>query len=239
MKRALLNSLIVACVGALVAAAPAAAQYKWQTPDGRTVYGDVPPGSGARLMDGPADGRRDPSAAPTASSVPSAAPQVPLPYELKLVSSRLPVILYTAPECGPCVSARQHLAARGVPFSEKTISTMADFEAFKSRGFSENSFPAISIGPEKTVGFEAGAYDRLLTAAGYPRTSKLPAGYQQAAAEPMVPPQPQKLTVNVRGDTAHGQPQPSAASPSAIELYRQQVQAGTPKRGSGGPSMRF
>jgi len=244
MKHLVLNSLIVAAMGALGAAAPAAAQYKWQTPDGRTVYGDVPPQAGARQMNEPGNERGaghllSPAAAPGTGSPAAAAPLVPLPYELKLVTGKFPVVLYAAPECGPCAAARQHLAARGVPFLEKTISTMADFEGFKSRGFSENSFPAMTVGTEKTVGFEAGAYDRLLTAAGYPRTSRLPAGYQQAVAEPMTPPQPQKLTVNVQRDAAQVKAPAAPAAPSAIDLYRQQVQAGTPARTPDGPSMRF
>ena len=48
MKRMLLSSLGLVAIGML--AAPVAAQYKWRTPEGTTVYSDVPPPSGARLM---------------------------------------------------------------------------------------------------------------------------------------------------------------------------------------------
>lgn len=236
MKRVLLNSLVLVALGTL--AAPSAAQYKWRSPEGTIVYSDVPPPAGARLMNERSSEPASP-AAPAASS--AANPE--LPYELKAASGKFPVVLYTAPDCAPCSAARQHLSARGVPFSEKTISSTADFEAFKARGFSDNSFPALTVGREKTVGFESGAYDRLLNAAGYPRSSRLPTNYKQAAAEPMTPPQPQKMTVTVQ----QAQPAMPAATPSAaaagdvsaIERYRQQIQAGTANRQQEDASMRF
>jgi glutaredoxin len=234
MKRVLVNSLVLMAVAAM--AAPVAAQYKWRTPEGTTVYSDVPPPSGARLMN---DWSNESEDRPVVASASASLPNPELPYELKVVTGKFPVMLYTAPDCTPCSAARQHLSARGIPFGERTISTTADFEAFKTRGFSENSFPALTVGREKTVGFEAGAYDRLLTAAGYPRNSKLPANFRQAAAEPMIPPQPQKMTVTVQQNDAAAAVGATSAEPSAIERYRQQIQAGTANRQDDGPSMRF
>lgn len=235
MKRVLVNSLVLLAVAAM--AAPVAAQYKWRTAEGTTVYSDVPPPSGARLMNDWSNDADDRPVVATAGA--SASPNPELPYELKVVTGKFPVVLYTAPDCTPCSAARQHLSARGIPFSERTISTTADFEAFKTRGFSENSFPALTVGREKTVGFESGAYDRLLTAAGYPRSSKLPANYRQAAAEPMIPPQPQKMTVTVQQNEPAAAAGASGAEPNAIERYRQQIQAGTANRQDDEPSMRF
>lgn len=237
MKRALVDGLILAGVVALAGAAgPATAQYKWRSLEGTIGYSDVPPPSGARLM----NERADDEPAATAAAEPGAASEVPLPYELKTARDRFPVVLYTASGCAPCASARQHLAARGVPFSEKTISTSADFDAFKGRGFGENSFPAITVGREKLVGFESGAYDRLLNAAGYPRTSQLPPGYKQAAAEAMTPPVAEKLTVNVQREAAAEAPRAATENLSAIEQYRRQVRAGASARSDdNGPSLRF
>jgi glutaredoxin len=234
MKRVLVNSLVLVAWGIL--AAPAAAQYKWLTPEGTTVYSDVPPPSGARLMN---DWSNDPVQKPVAATAAASTANPDLPYELKAVAGKFPVMLYTAPDCAPCSAARQHLSARGVPFGERTITTTADFEAFKTRGFSDNSFPALTVGREKTIGFEAGAYDRLLTAAGYPRSSQLPANYRQAAAEPMIAPQPQKMTVTVQQAQPTGAAGAAAGEPSAIERYRQQIQAGTANRQDDEPSMRF
>ena len=240
MKRVLLNSLVLVAIGNL--AAPVAAQYKWVSPEGTVVYSAVPPPAGARLMNERVSQAASAPAAPAASS----APNPEMPYELKIAAGRFPVVLYTAADCAPCSAARQHLSARGVPFSEKTISTTADFEAFKARGFSDNSFPALTVGRDKAVGFEAGAYDRLLNAAGYPRSSKLPANYKQAAAEPMTPPQPQKITVTVQQANPAAAPAApatrdaaAAGDLTALERYRQQIQAGTANRVQEEPSMRF
>lgn len=226
-------ALLAAAAGLL--AGPAAGQYKWHTAEGTTVYSDLPPPPGARLMKEPQvkmDG--------TAAGTPDLAPAAELPYDLRVVNSKFPVLLYTAPDCAPCAAARQHLAGRGIPFTEKSISTSADFEAFKSRGFSENSFPALTVGREKAVGFEPGAYDRLLNAADYPRTSRLPPNYRQPAAEPLTPPQPQKLDVTVQREAGAGSPTGSAEALSAIEIYRRQVQAGTPNpTADTNSSMRF
>jgi hypothetical protein len=233
MKRVLVNSLVLIAIG--IPAAPVAAQYKWRTPEGTTVYSDVPPPSGARLMN---DRAGEGSIRPTAAAGPTGS-NPELPYELKAASGKFPVVLYTAPECAPCSAARQHLSGRGIPFSEKTISSTADFEAFKGRGFSDNSFPALTVGRERTVGFEAGAYDRLLNAAGYPRESRLPTNYKQAAAEPMTQPQPQKMAVTVQQGQPAAPATAASGEPSAIERYRQQIQAGTANRQEDEPSMRF
>ena len=56
--------------------------------------------------------------------------------------------------------ARQHLGPRGVPCQRKIDRTSTDFEAFKKRGFSENSFPAVTVRTRRSIGFEAGTYDR-------------------------------------------------------------------------------
>ncbi len=233
MKRILVDGLLL--VAAAAVAVPVAAQYKWRSPEGTIVYSDVPPATGARLMND-----RSPEE-PSVAVAESAPAQVQLPYELKLARDRFPVVLYTADGCAPCASARQHLAARGVPYSERTIGTAADFDAFKALGFAENSFPAITVGRERLVGFESGAYDRVLNAAGYPRTSQLPKGYRHAAAAPMTPPTPQRLTVNVQRETVPGQaPAAAPESLSAIEQYRRQVQAGAAARAPDpAPSIRF
>ena len=123
MKRILVDGLVL--VAAATLAVPVAAQYKWRSPEGTTVYSDVPPATGARLMND-----RSPEEPAIAVAEDSVAAQAPLPYELKLARDRFPVVLYTADGCAPCASARQHLAARGVPYSERTIGTSADFAAF-------------------------------------------------------------------------------------------------------------
>src|SRR5690606_38510252 len=77
MKRILVDGLVLVAVATV--AVPAAAQYKWRSPEGTVVYSDVPPATGARLMgDRSAE---EPSVAVAEESAPA---QVQLPYELKL-----------------------------------------------------------------------------------------------------------------------------------------------------------
>lgn len=170
-------------IGVALTLAPllAAAQYKWVGPDGTVTYSDKPPPPEARVL-GPG---------PVASVAPESADAV-LPYALRTVSRRHPVVLYTTGDCEPCTQARGQLVQRGVPFAEKSVRTRADVDAFRALGFAETSFPILTVGRERSTGWEPGAWARLLDAAGYPKTSALPPGYRLAEAEPLAPP-PEKV----------------------------------------------
>ena len=84
---------------ALVATAPALAQFKVVGPDGKVTYTDrpVPP---------PPGGQVQPLRAAVAAA---AAARAPLPLELRGVAERFPVTLYTSPDCPPCDSGRSLL----------------------------------------------------------------------------------------------------------------------------------
>ncbi|HVL59535.1 MAG TPA: glutaredoxin family protein, partial [Burkholderiaceae bacterium] len=103
-----------------------------------------------------------------------------------------PVVLYTTRDCQPCSQARSHLFKRGIPFAEKVVATRDDADAYRALGFGDLSFPAVSIGRQRSSGFEAGAWDRLLDTAGYPKSSLLTASYRYPAAEPLAA-QPQQV----------------------------------------------
>lgn len=154
----------------LAASAPAAAQYKWVGPGGQVTYSDQPPPAGTI---GVALG----TPAPTARRDEAA-----LPAALRAASSKYPVTLYTTKDCTPCQQARAHLSRRGIPFSERTVTTRADAELYKQVGFTDFSFPGLTVGRDRSVGFEAGDWDGLLDAAGYPKTSALPPGYRPTPA---------------------------------------------------------
>jgi glutaredoxin len=149
-------------------AAPLAAQYKWVGPGGTVTYSDLPPPagqSGARLGEPPPRG------------------EDPMPAALRQAATRYPVVLYTTADCAPCQQARAMLSKRGVPFAERTVATAQDAEAFRRAGFADNSLPAVSVGRERSVGFEQSAWERLLDAAGYPKTSMLPVAYKPQPAK--------------------------------------------------------
>jgi len=162
-------ALVLAFPTLMVAASPAAAQYKWIAPNGAVTYSDQPPPPGVQ---GHALGA-SPVARGDESGVPAA---------LREATAKYPVVLYTTTDCTPCQQARSHLSKRGVPFVERTVSSSGDADQFRKAGFAENSFPAVSVGRERSVGFEVGDWNRLLDAAGYPKTSVLPPSFKQTPA---------------------------------------------------------
>ena len=172
--------LALGLVGILVSAAissnDANAQqiYRIVAPDGRVTFSDKPP--------------EDPNAKATAAPVillPVASGLASLPFELRQAASRYPVTLYTAPGCAPCVSGRTLLSGRGVPFSEKTVTTNEDIEALKRMGGAA-SLPFLTIGAQQLRGFSESEWIQFLDAAGYPKTSQLPPGYLPSPATPLV-----------------------------------------------------
>ena len=177
------------------------AQYKWIDQDGKVNYGDRMPANPTRVLPAPAIGARGSSDGA----------QPALPVALQTAVARFPVLLFTTPggECIPCASARSHLSRRGVPFSEKTLATEADLAAFRQLGFKDPGVPALSVGRERLIGYEAQAWDRLLDASAYPKTSMLPAGYPRSAPEPLAAPRPAAGTL--AGDASPGSPAGAAS----------------------------
>jgi len=163
------------------ASGASAAPYKWVDSEGRVTYGDRPPaGSDAQRMDGAGFGAGAGPRQAAATGGPNT-----LPAGLQRAVERHPVALYTGRNCQPCDEARAHLAARGVPYSEFTITQDADLDVFKQQGFTQMRIPALKVGNEREVGFEAGAWNRLLDSAGYPEKSALPKGYVQTPPAPL------------------------------------------------------
>lgn len=139
-----------------------------------------------------------------------------MPFELRQVASKFPVTLYTTDPCQPCDRARAMLTTRGVPFSERTITTPEDSNALR-RLNGDTSLPAISIGGQRLKGFSEAEWNQYLDAAGYPKASTLPEGFKNAAAKPLVTVQkPAIPTPKAAEKTAVPEPvqTPPAANPS-------------------------
>jgi glutaredoxin len=189
-----LQRLGLAALVGLATTLPAHALYKVVGPDGKITYTDVPPPQVVGKV------------APLAKA--AAAPEVPLPADLKQSMTRYPVTLYTAPDCLPCDEARRLLRSRGVPHKEKTVKSEADREAW-SRIVGGPEAPSLMIGGQSLRGLETLRWQEYLDAAGYPRTSKLPSGYQFAEAEPLVQPKPP--------EEARAKPPAPAAAPAGAD----------------------
>ena len=168
----------VALSVALLAALPAHAQYKVVGPDGKVTYTDRAPAPSAAKVTS-LSGRG-------VASGPSGPTDPALPLELREPAAKYPVTLYTVTgACEPCQSARQLLRQRGIPYAEKQVQTPEDSEALERLSGGRDA-PTLAIGSQMMRGLAPEVWGSYLDAAGYPRESRLPAGYQYAAATPIV-----------------------------------------------------
>jgi len=147
--------------------------YRVVGPDGKVTYSDQPPPANANA--------RPVGAASGAAASNSSA----LPSELRQAAGRYPVTLYAGTDCAPCDSGRSFLTARGIPFVEKTVNSADDITAFK-RLSGAASLPMLAVGGQHLKGYSQSEWTQYLDAAGYPKTSALPAGYRRTAATPLV-----------------------------------------------------
>jgi glutaredoxin len=186
---------VSALAGLGAADANAQQVYRIVGPDGKVTFSDQPPinpatrASAAKTVALPAGGGTEVAA---------------LPFALRQAATRYPVVLYTAPDCGPCGIGRSMLSGRGIPFSEKTVTSREDIDAFKRMG--ATSLPFLTIGGQQITGYAEPEWVQFLDAAGYPATSQLPAGYVRRPASPLVAAQEAQA---VRA------PAPAAQSPNA------------------------
>ena len=115
VKLLTLHALIFMAGSVLAPLAQAQQVYRIVGPDGKVTFSDQPP---------PAASTAKVSAAK--SSPASGVAFAGLPFELKQVANKYPVTLYSGDNCGPCGAARSLLTSRGIPFTEKTVTTAED-----------------------------------------------------------------------------------------------------------------
>lgn len=170
--------LLLAGLGLGQSAVQAQAVYRIVGTDGKVTFSDKPPPT--------ASGKSTPT---VNLVVPGQAEQANLPMEVRQVVAKFPVTLYASSACAPCDSGRNLLINRGVPFTEKTVTSAEDAEAFQKLSGS-TSLPLLTIGAQHISGFLPSEWSQYLNAAGYPEQSKLPAGYRRAPATSLVAQKP-------------------------------------------------
>lgn len=180
--------------------------YKSVDKQGRVTYSEVPPSasSGDKIVGDGAGGSGNAS----------------LPYSLQQVVTRYPVTLYTNADCAPCINGRILLTQRGVPFTERSIASNEDIDAFK-RLNSDNTLPMLTIATQQIKGYEEGEWTKYLDAAGYPKTSTLPRNYNNPAATPLtVKKVVEKPTVVDKPPAVTGRPAPAdtGSNPAGIKF---------------------
>lgn len=198
-------SLAWVLLAALPALATAQTVFRTVGPDGRVSFSDRPPArAGAPAQPGTPPPSSAP-ATPTASQATGLA--TGLPYELGQIVRRYPFTLYTMAECIPCTEARQFLSQRGVPFTERSVSTAADQQVLRQLS-GQASVPFATLGSQHLQGFSASTWTEYLNAAGYPALSQLPAHYKQAAAQPLTTPAPAVAATPAPAQASEDAPRP-------------------------------
>jgi glutaredoxin len=174
--------LFAAVLLAAAVCSPAGAQYRWVDAEGKIHYGDSPPRDAKEVRS------LNVRAAPAGPETKDDAARS-LPFELRRAAERAPVVLYTAPDCQPCAPAIALLRERGVPYTERSVSSPDDLQEFRriSGGL---RLPYVTVGGQSQSGFNPDIWLSLLDAAGYPKGSMLPRSYQWATPQPLVAPPP-------------------------------------------------
>jgi len=148
--------LMLICLAIAPLAVQAGELYRWADSSGKVHYSDVPP----PMTEG----------VETKKFSSATGPEEALPYETQRAKQNFPVTLYVASSCGEtCIQARSLLNKRGVPFSEKSLKTKEDVEAFKQLSGVEG-VPVLAIGKTYLRGFLAEQWQNELDLAGYPKT---------------------------------------------------------------------
>lgn len=169
--RALLSLATSVAAASLFTSLPAHALYKVVGPDGKVTYTDRPAVSTESKVQQVGSGG-------------SVANDVALPFDVRQAVQRYPVTLYVAPDCTPCDAGRQYLRQRGVPFSEKLVTTANDSNALQ-RLTGSTSLPALTVGAQIVRGWQREDWASYLDAANYPKESRLPSNFPQGKAEPL------------------------------------------------------
>lgn len=200
--------MMLACTGA-----QAQGVYRIVGPDGKVTFSDRPP----------ADAKEPLQPTRSAGTAPAAAGAA-LPYDLRQIANRFPVTIYTGNDCAPCISLRNALTSRGVPFTERTVSTSEDAAALQRLSGSA-SLPFGSIGGQQIVGFSDAEWTQYLDAAGYPKQSQLPSSYRAPAATPLVAVKPVEV--------APAAEKPKTAAPTRPAPAARPVDGPTPSNPAG------
>jgi len=167
-----LHFMFLAAALAATSLAVAQTTYRWvDQASGQTVYSDQPPPPGT------------PGVVKVGGEARAAEPQIP--YATRQAAEKYPVTLFTAASCtDACTQARDLLNQRGVPFTEKMLSSEEDrAEYAKLMGSKEAMVPSLIVGQQRFRGLESGSWNNLLDLAGYPKTAPFGAKPSGAFAE--------------------------------------------------------
>ena len=106
-----------------------------------------------------------------------------LPYATSIAKQNFPVTLYVSSGCGDaCNKARNLLNKRGIPYSEKSLSTRDDIDALKKHS-GNDIVPTLAVGKSYLNGFQSEQWHSELDIAGYPRIAPYRAPNIESSAD--------------------------------------------------------
>ncbi|MDH4450464.1 MAG: glutaredoxin family protein [Rhodoferax sp.] len=179
--------------------------FKVVGPDGKVTFTDMPPSAATHAPV---------TAVPSVKNSGNAGPD--LPYALRQAMGKYPVTLYTTAACSGCDAGRALLTTRGIPFTERTVSTAEESQALAKLA-GEPILPTATIGTHHLRGINASEWNQYLDAAGYPQSSVLPKSYRPADATPLLS-RPSAAPPKTATTEKPARNPPPAPSPSGIQF---------------------
>ena len=171
MKSLSSAALALALITAVASVSATAAQlYRWVDENGRVEWRDTPPPPEAKNVE-----QRTLGGANTIQTS-------TLPFNVQQAVKNHPVTLW-AFDCGElCTLARNHLAKRGIPHTERNASKE---RAALIKAVGSPDVPVLVVGGKILKGYLDSDWDAALDAAGYPRTP--PPGMKAPVSKPEAP----------------------------------------------------
>jgi glutaredoxin len=164
------NIPLLVALALLLAGNAHAELYRSIDKDGKVHYSDTPLQGSEDVAEVKVDKAR--------------APEETLPYETRRAAQNFPVTLYTFPDCGAlCQKARDVLNKRGIPFTEMSVKTQEDMEAYNKES-GDRQMPGLLIGKSWLKGVQEERWNKELDFAGYPKTSSYRPAKPAAPAAP-------------------------------------------------------
>lgn len=159
-SQSLRAALLAAALIGLAPGASAQQVHRWVDSSGRVHYSDLPPPPDARKV----EERLIRSSQGAAEA---------MSFATRKANENFPVTLYVTDNCGPCDSARQYLNGRKIPFAETRVSTPEQVaELSRVTGDEAPKVPVMTVGSKPYKGWEQGAWNAALDAAGYPAAKR-------------------------------------------------------------------
>jgi len=133
--------------------AQSAERFRWVDKAGKVHYGDTPPADAINI--------KSKNISVTQS------PNDDLSFVTRTAQKNFPVTLYVSNGCGDfCVKGRSLLTKRGIPFTEKILTTQADIDEF-TKQTGGDSVPVLAVGTIYLKGYSAESWHSALSTAGY------------------------------------------------------------------------